>query len=497
MRCSPCWVIASLATGVLAFFPYEISIDSTISSDSTIETVQRRFLPYVLQPLDSDDSPSTPPLTLDIRKIPVRRDDTYAIVEADTPTLSMSAPLDQDGVDFSYFAVVEVGSQKEEMWLVLDTGSPSSWVFGTDCTSSVCEKHHRYDSDNSTTYDSNSSTISVAYGSGSIKGKLGQDTFSIADMDVKFSFGSGTSATSAFASYPIDGILGLGQSMTAGWTIPSFMDTVASEGYLKSNIVGFSLSRAADNAKNGEVNFGQVDTTKFVGEISYTSIDSDIWSIPVDDVYVNGKACGFSSKSATIDTGTTYILIPPDDAKTVFSHISGSSESGEQFIIPCDTNVTLELEFSGVKYSISPKDYIGSKSGSGCVSTILGYQYSGVNQWLVGDVFLKNVYAVFDFDNNKVGFGAKTSSSSSSSSNETSSSSDTTTSTDAATTSSTSVDDISTNAAATGTTSADDIPTTSSTDTPLGNAILTTNSASHLSLGAFPTLAVIMCMLFL
>lgn len=405
MRLSSCLVVTGLSMGVNAFYPFEIKIDST-SSISTLEKVQRRFMPWTLLPDDSEEeNANAKPLTLGIKKLPVRRDNSYTIVEANTPTLPTSAPLDQDGNDYSYFAMVEVGSQKEQMWLVLDTGSPSSWVFSSDCTSSVCTSHNVFDTDDSTSYYSNSSTITVGYGSGTIKGDLGQDTLSIADMDVTLTFGQATSASSAFASYPIDGILGLGRSGTAGWTIPSFMDAVAQGGYLTSNIVGFHLSRAADDAKTGEVNFGQLDTTKFIGNISYTTTDSDIWSIPLDDAYVNGVACSFSGKSATIDTGTTYLLIPPDDATTLFAMVPSSKKSGDNYIIPCDSTATIELEFSGIKYSISPKDYIGASSTNGCVSTIVGYQSSGSDQWLVGDVFLKNVYSVFDFDNGQVGFG--------------------------------------------------------------------------------------------
>jgi cathepsin D len=122
---------------------------------------------------------------------------------------------------------------------------------------------------------------------------------------------------------------------------------------------------------------------------------------------VNDQACNFTGKSATIDTGTTYILIPPADAATLFALIPGSTQTGENYIIPCDSTVTLEFEFSGIKYSIEPDDYIGATSTGGCVSTIVGHQSSGADTWLVGDVFLKNVYTVFDFDNVQVGFGSR------------------------------------------------------------------------------------------
>ncbi|KAJ5673902.1 Aspartic-type endopeptidase ctsD [Penicillium macrosclerotiorum] len=406
MRFSLCLLIVSLSTGVHAFYPWSLKVESS-ASISARHNENRRFFPWALMSEDSDDSADVKSLTLDIKKYPVRRGDSYAIVESSTPTLPNSAALDQDGEDFSYFSVVKVGSQQEEMWLALDTGSPSSWVFSTICEDSACTSHHTFDTSESTTYTTDNSTFSVGYGNGTVRGKLGQDTFAFADLNVNFWFGTTTNASSDFSSYPFDGILGLGRSGTGGWTIPSFMDVVNTTGLLSSNIIGFSLSRAEDNAKDGEVNFGTIDTSKFDGNISYTTTDADVWSIPLDDAYVNGQAAGFSDKSAIIDTGTTYIMIPPADATSLFSLIPNSTQSGTNYIIPCNSTATLELSFSGVKYSISPDDYIGAESNGSCLSTIVAHQYSGNNTWLLGDVFLKNVYSVFDFDNGQVGFAAR------------------------------------------------------------------------------------------
>jgi cathepsin D len=36
----------------------------------------------------------------------------------------------------------------------------------------------------------------------------------------------------------------------------------------------------------------------------------------------------------------------------------------------------------------------------------VSYASNGTDIWLVGDVFLKNVYTVFDYDNAQIGFGS-------------------------------------------------------------------------------------------
>lgn len=413
MHLSSCLVFIAGITGVRAFYPWELRVELRDVDD----TLERRFMPWSLIEAKTDDDIKPP--TINLKKIPVRRNNGYQIVEAYTPKLKNSAPLDQDGTDYSYFSSVLVGSEKTEMWMALDTGAPNTWVFDSECTEEVCTRHHTFDRSKSTSYSTDDSTFSLGYGSGNVTGKLGTDTLSLAGLDVQQEFGQANYASKTFESYPFDGILGLGRSHTNGWSLPSFMDLVAKKNLLKSNLVGFSLSRAEDDGKDGEVNFGGVDTTKFDGTISYTTTDADIWSIPVDDAYVNGKSCNFTGKSATIDTGTTYLLIPPSDAEVLFDLVpnaSKQSSNSNNHILPCNSTATIEFEFSGVKYSVSPKDYVGSPESDNsdyCISTIVSYASNGAN-WLVGDVFLKNVYTVFDFDNGQIGFGQLASASQSS-----------------------------------------------------------------------------------
>jgi hypothetical protein len=74
--------------------------------------------------------------------------------------------------------------------------------------------------------------------------------------------------------------------------------------------------------------------------------------------------------------------------------------------VPCDTASALAFVFGPQSYNISTADWVGGKLASGlCQSKIVGRQTFNESQWLVGDVFLKNVYSVFDFEKNRVGLG--------------------------------------------------------------------------------------------
>ncbi|KAJ5143971.1 uncharacterized protein N7515_002758 [Penicillium bovifimosum] len=418
MHLSSCLVLVAGISGVHAFFPWELKLRAELGQGSTEKKNERRFLPWnLIEPKSEDDSSDSKPFTLDVKKMPVRRANNYTIVEAYTPSLDNSVQLNQDGTDYSYFCPIQIGSEKQLMWMQVDTGAPSTWVYGSQCDRPICQNRRTFNSSKSTSYEKYSSSgFTIYYGSGEIDGELGNDTISIAGLEITQTFGLATNASERFENYPFDGILGLGRSYTNGWKLPSFMDIVADKKLLKSNLVGFSLSRAETDAKDGEVNFGGVDTTKFDGTISYTRTEGEVWSIPMDDAYVNGQKCNFSRTLATIDTGTTYVLIPPDDAKTLFSLVPGSfqqSDNPSNYLVPCTSTATIEFEFSGVRYNISPKDYIGSAledDPDHCISTIVSYAQNNAT-WLVGDVFLKNVYTVFDFDNAQIGLGALASSS--------------------------------------------------------------------------------------
>ncbi|KKK14673.1 hypothetical protein P175DRAFT_0505085 [Aspergillus ochraceoroseus IBT 24754] len=414
MRLLQCLLTAAhLFSGVTAFVPYSFKFPD-VPSDST-DTLERRFVPLNLlsgdRPQDHVDAASgDDTLTLDVRRVPVRRDNRYKVVLADTPTASDTVALNQDGYDFSYFSTVNIGSPGQPVWMMLDTGGANTWVFGADCTATACELHNTFGENSSPTVNMTSNSWSVGYGTGQVSGVLATDNLRIAEIEVRMTFGLVYNASDDFKSYPMDGIIGLGRANDSSMGQPTFMDVVLEQSNLTSNIVSFCLSRSSDGGKDGTVTFGGVDTTKYTGNITYTDIVSTSihWSIPLDDVSINGVACGFSGKSAIIDTGTSYALVPPDDAKALHALIPGSQAySDENWIIPCNSTAVVQVTFSGVSYTISPKDYIGSKAESGCVSTIIGRALFGDDVWILGDTYLKNVYSVFDFDHKRIGFAQR------------------------------------------------------------------------------------------
>ena len=322
--------------------------------------------------------------------------------------------IDEDGQDLSYFSSVKFGSKGKELWMLLDTGAANTWVMGSNCTTSACLAHDTFGSQDSSSLHVATAPWSVSYGTGTVQGVTVSDTVAFANYSVEMGFGSATETSNDFNNYPMDGILGLGRTASNEIGTPTVMQVLDDKDLLQANILGIHLQRNSDGAKDGQITFGGVDNSKFHGALSYTqtlSSDSTLWEIPIEDLAVSGTSSQLSGRSAIIDTGTSYILMPPADAQTLHAQIPGSTNTGgsPNFMIPCNTVATVQFTFSGVTYGVHPKDYMGKADTTGkmCASNIIGQQAYSATQWILGDVFLKNVYTVFDFDKDRIGFGVK------------------------------------------------------------------------------------------
>lgn len=401
-----------LSSCVSAFYPYRPGGQDT-------DTKDKRFFPL---PPSGQHLQDPNPVTVDLKKLPVsqvhegqawntdsiktKRDNQFPVVLSNDPGKPDAIAIDQDGSDFSYFSVLNFGSDAKEMYMLIDSGSANTWVMGSACTSHACQIHNTFGPADSKSLTTTTQDWQLAYGTGQVEGVLAKDTVAFANYTLSLEFGLATNASDDFNNYPMDGILGLGPSDSNELDTPTVMETLDKQSDLASNVIGVHLSRAVDNTKDGELTIGGIDHTRFTGKLSYTKINvADTWQIPIDDMIVGGNACNLQGKSAIIDTGTSYILMPPADADSVHAQIPGSVANNGQYTLPCGSTTTVEVAFSGVKYAISPADYVGKSAGALCSSNIIGQQAFGPNQWIMGDTFLKNVYTVLDFDKNRVGFG--------------------------------------------------------------------------------------------
>ena len=96
------------------------------------------------------------------------------VVSPDLPTIDLTNVFSSQ-----YFGPIQIGSPAQEFTVVFDTGSANLWIPSAKCSDKACKIHSRYDSSKSDTYNKDDRALEIAYGTGSMKGKLSKDTITM------------------------------------------------------------------------------------------------------------------------------------------------------------------------------------------------------------------------------------------------------------------------------------------------------------------------------
>jgi saccharopepsin len=310
-----------------------------------------------------------------------------------------------------YFADITLGTPPQTFSVVLDTGSSNLWVPSTRCNSIACFLHRRYDSDKSKTYKKNGTNFEIHYGSGSLEGIISNDVLSIGDVRIDDQdFGESVKEPGlAFAFGKFDGILGLGyDTIAVKHVVPPFYHMVNRQ-LIDEPVFAFYLNDANAGAQQAEAVFGGIDNNHFTGGIHYAPVRRKAyWEVLLENLKFGNETVDIEPVGAAIDTGTSLIVIPTVLADLINKEIGAKKNYAGQYILECDTVSELPpfcLVFNGKEFCLEGHDYVLEVQNQ-CVSGFAGLDIPAPAGplWIVGDVFLRKYYTIYDMGRNRVGF---------------------------------------------------------------------------------------------
>ncbi|KAF9103854.1 Type I transmembrane sorting receptor [Mortierella sp. AM989] len=315
-----------------------------------------------------------------------------------------TVPLIDVGRDSEYYGSVQVGTPGQTIRLNFDTGSADIWFPSTACTAAACMNHHRFDNTASSTYRKDGRPWVIVYGDNSgAAGILGSDMVNVGGISVRQTVGLSTHETAQFESSPEDGLFGLGfNSIESVKGVKTFMDNaIANNAIAMPVISAFLPSVRRNGGKDGYYLFGGIDNSRYTGNLTYVPVTKKgYWQVHISDVKVGGTSLG-SASEGIIDTGTTLLILGNSIATAIHQKINGASYSNFEggWLVPCsleNSSENLSFTMGGQEFQVPFADLAWAPISHGSSTCFSGVQGGEDGLWILGDVFIKNNYCVFD-----------------------------------------------------------------------------------------------------
>ncbi|KAL2888442.1 putative aspartic-type endopeptidase opsB [Ceratocystis lukuohia] len=321
--------------------------------------------------------------------------------------------------DVAYYAQLDFGTPPQPIYVQIDTGSFELWVNPSCNTLTAgdkvfCEAVGVYDPNTSSTSDGLKEGKNLRYGIGAANVTYFSDSIGMGDSATMtgVQFGVANSTEDQFA-----GILGMGYGAGKTTSYKNFVDELADQNITHSRT--FSLGLGAKDNEEGVLIFGGVDTSKFSGPLTKLPIipaskapdgvprywvQMENITLTTPEGKVNSAYEG-SNIPAFLDSGATLTLLPPKVADAIavdFGVTDGVSSNGF-YAVDCEmakAKGSVDFAFNGVTIHVPYHEMVRTLATSP-PSCWLGLVPS-TDFTLLGDTFLRSVYAVFDADNHNI-----------------------------------------------------------------------------------------------
>jgi hypothetical protein len=319
----------------------------------------------------------------------------------------------KDYANAQYYGVVSIGSPPQSFQVIFDTGSSNLWVPKVGCKHCglpFIGNKSKYDHQTSSSYIEDGAEFNIMYGSGSVSGFFSKDSVTIADdiiiegqrfAEIEDAGGLGV----AYSLGKFDGILGLGFTSISIDGAPTVFENAIKQNKVDQPVFSFFLG---DNAP-GELTFGGYDSSKFKGDLKYVKLDAaTYWQITMDKISAGDFEKTSDDKiTAIVDSGTSLLAGPKKDIAKIAAAVGAKPNIIGEYTIDCKTlddipDVTFTI--GGVDYTIPGKKTIIQAQGT-CLFAFMGIDFPPPGpQWILGDVFMREYYTVFNYNDKTIGF---------------------------------------------------------------------------------------------
>ncbi|KAI1261340.1 aspartic protease pep1 [Xylariaceae sp. FL1019] len=330
----------------------------------------------------------------------VPRDVVHSAETASVPALSQNLEF-----------VVPISVGASTLQLSIDTGSSDLWVFAPQLPEDQRKGHAVY---KRSVYASVSptKTWAISYADGSTaSGEVHYDVVGVEGEGVwvmQQAVEIATNVSNSLAqSSGSDGVLGLGFSIL-NKVRPERENTFFENAKQQLELPLFAAYLPPEGV--GSYDFGFINGSKHAGELNYVDVDSSDghWSFQVTGYdFGNGDIMNEPFKGV-IDTGASLMFLPDAVVERYYRQIDGANNDAKfgEWMVPCSSSLPSFTVMIDTYNAVVPGDLLKlspiAAGSSQCLGGIQSNLDAGVS--ILGHVFLKTQYVVFDDRGPRLGF---------------------------------------------------------------------------------------------
>merc|ERR1711972_217607 len=197
---------------------------------------------------------------------------------------------------------------------------------------------------------------------------------------------------------------GLGFKSISQYQVPTPFENMIDQKLIDQPVFAFYLQ--SDATQSGELVFGGIDQSHYTGDLVDVPLSSETyWEVSMDAVKYGGSAVA-SAQKAIIDSGTSLLAGPKDLVAALAKQAGATLVMGKEYTIDCSKKASLpnlDVTLGGKPFTLTPDDYVLSVSGQ-CLFAFMGIDVPPPRGplWIMGDVFMRKSYCVFDYGNKKM-----------------------------------------------------------------------------------------------
>ncbi|CAG8580471.1 8881_t:CDS:10, partial [Ambispora leptoticha] len=320
------------------------------------------------------------------------------------------------GKNVQWLALVSFGTPPQQFELLIDTGSSNVLVTTTDCDAAC-----RQLTESTTFFNTHKSSTFDRVSNGSYSIQFAGGTSLVYDLAVDVVTLDGLAVTQQNIGATIDiqnsviqfgGVLGLGLEKIVqprGFGVDTVVTTMFKQKLITKKIFAINFIKQ-ELGGGGDITFGEYDTSLDILWLNGTS--NYFWTVRLRDIFVGDRDLKVGGPFI-FDTGASYIFAPCSIVERIYDSIPGSQLFVDgTWVLPCnltDDKYDVTLQFKKENFTIPIRDFIQEPvNATGLPNDIdptglcIGGAQQSDSDYVLGAVFFKLFYVVFDQDHNKI-----------------------------------------------------------------------------------------------